>query len=86
MEALGQLAKEVGLPIAMLIVALVTVCRYFIDGKVVPRWVHDAAIKERDETIIKLEAENKELKALAYGGVAAARSSTTLLEKAVTAQ
>lgn len=82
---MAQLAKEVGLPIAMLVVALVTVIRYFIDGKVVPRWVHDAAIKERDDIITKLEAENKELKALAYGGIRAAASSTTLLEKAVAA-
>lgn len=77
------LAQTVGLPIAMLMVALVTVLKYFIDGKVVARWVYDVHIKERDDIITRQADEIKEWKLIALGNTRALERGANVLQAVV---
>ena len=77
------LAQSVGLPIAMLLVALVTVLKYFIEGKVVARWVYDEHMKERDGIITRQAIELQEWKTLALKGARATALGADTLQAVV---
>jgi hypothetical protein len=79
----STLVQTVGLPVAMLVVALVTVLRYFIDGKVVPRWVYDVHIRERDTIIERQTQEIREYRELALRGTSATELGAKVLQEAV---
>lgn len=86
----SALVQTLGVPVAMLVIAIVTILNYFINGKVVPRWTYDAAIQtrdviiaERNTTITAQTTELIEARKLIYSFANAAERGANALKKSM---